>query len=90
MSALRRALALVLALCCLGFLPVRAADEDVPAAETGCAHPGWQNGICVACGMIIGHLSSQNSFCFLFGSISICELLIQLKTCRLDATGKTL
>nr|DAX17707.1 MAG TPA: hypothetical protein [Caudoviricetes sp.] len=47
-------------------------------------------GICVACGMIIGHLSSQNSLCFLFGSISICELLIQLKTCRLDATGKTL
>nr|DAG39300.1 MAG TPA: hypothetical protein [Caudoviricetes sp.] len=46
--------------------------------------------ISVACGMIIGHLSSQNSFCFLFGSISICELLIQLKTCRLDTTGKTL
>ena len=31
MKALRRALALVLALCCLGFLPALAADEDAAA-----------------------------------------------------------
>ena len=34
MKALRRALALVLALCCLGFLPALAADEAAAAART--------------------------------------------------------
>ena len=34
MKALRRALALVLARCCLGFLPALAADEDVVGGHT--------------------------------------------------------
>ena len=54
MKALRRALALVLALCCLGFLPALAADEDA-VAESDCPHPGWQNGVCVACGAVCPH-----------------------------------
>ena len=66
MRALRRVLALVLALCCLGFLPVLAADEDVPAAETGCAHPGWQNGICVACGAACPHAEHDYDSCLCF------------------------
>ena len=66
MRALRRVLALMLALCCLGFLPVLAADEDVPAAETGCAHPGWQNGICVACGAACPHAEHDYDSCLCF------------------------
>ena len=42
MRALRRALALVLALCCLGALTAHADEGDAPAAESDCAHPGWQ------------------------------------------------
>lgn len=87
MRALRRVLALVLALCCLGFLSVRAADEDVPAAETGCAHPGWQNGICVACGAACPHAEHDYDSCLCF----VCGMTVRHSylTSRCPMCGRT-
>lgn len=87
MRALRRVLALVLALCCLGFLPVRAADEDVPAAETGCAHPGWQNGICVVCGAACPHAEHDYDSCLCF----VCGMTVRHSylTSRCPMCGRT-
>ena len=66
MRALRRALALVLALCCLGALTAHADEGDAPAAESDCAHPGWQNGVCVACGAACPHAEHDYYSCVCF------------------------
>ena len=69
MSALRRALALVIALGCLGALTALAADSepDAAAQETvSCAHPGWQSGVCVACGAPCPHAEHDYDSCVCF------------------------
>lgn len=86
MKALRRALALVLALCCLGFLPALAADEDA-AAESDCPHPGWQNGVCVACGAVCPHAEHDYDSCVCF----VCGMTVghSYLTSRCPMCGRT-
>lgn len=62
MSVLRRFPAFLLALSLLGVLAVHA-DGDT---ESSCAHPGWQNGICVACGTLCPHVEHDYDSCLCF------------------------
>ena len=60
------ALTLILALCCLGALTAHADEGDAPAAESACVHPGWQNGVCVACGAACPHAEHDYYSCVCF------------------------
>ena len=71
MSALRRALALALALAVLGAVSARADDApdtaDAPAETSdACAHPGWSGGVCVVCGSLCPHESHDTDSCLCF------------------------
>lgn len=65
MSRFRRALAALLAAVCLA-VPVLAADGESGGEETACPHPGWSNGVCVACGAPCPHAEHDFDSCICF------------------------
>ena len=60
MSRFRRILAAVGAALALGALPARAENDD---ASGSCAHPGWQNGVCLSCGAVCSHPEHDPESC---------------------------
>ena len=80
MRALRRALALILILAALAVPGAMAADDESepspapeasgtvqPAGEApACDHPGWTDGVCVACGTPCAHEEHDYDSCVCF------------------------
>lgn len=67
MKPIRRTLALFLALGLLGTGFARADDPpDAPTETSGCTHPGWSGGVCVACGAACPHESHDIDTCMCF------------------------